>query len=109
MLKTLLINTLTLLVLSSLGIGIHVDGIGTAILASLVFGGLNILGLITLFIVPFFFLHVFGIAIYEGILLWLTSLIVSGVVITSFWWAVLVVIILGVVNIIFSSPPKNAR
>jgi putative membrane protein len=100
-LKTLLINSVTLFILSYLGIGLHVDGFGPAIIAALVFGVVNFVCAITLIIVPFALFGVFGLIIYEAILLWLVTLIVTGFTIVSFPYAILVAIILGIINYLF--------
>lgn len=102
-LKTLLVNSVTLFILSYLGIGLHVDGFVPAILAALVFGVINFVGIITLLIVPFMFFGIFGLIIYEAILLWIVTAIVTGFTIVSFPYAILVAVILGFINYLFKS------
>jgi len=108
--KLLIINTLSIFILSYLGIGIHVTGFVPALLVAIVFAILNIVGLVTFLIAPFILFHIFGLIVYEGILFWITSLIVTGFIIVSFPWAILNVIILGVINLYFTPNKKrNAR
>lgn len=99
MIKSLIINSVAFFLLSYFGIGMHVDSFATAVFAALIFGVLNIFGL--LIILPFALFGWVGLVLYEALLIWLITLFLTGFVITSFPLAILIAIILGVVNAIF--------
>ena len=54
--KLLIINTLSIFILSYLGIGIHVTGFVPALLVAIVFAILNIVGLVTFLIAMILYL-----------------------------------------------------
>lgn len=99
--QRILFNTLVFLVLANFLDGVAVDDWTTAILAAVVLSVLNILikPIISILALPvtFLTLGLFSFVI-NGLMIWLTSYLVAGFIISSFGQAMLVAIILSVVN-----------
>jgi putative membrane protein len=87
-----LINALALLALPYLLPAIHVDSLGTALVAALVLGFINSLirPLFVLLTLPVTFLTL-GLFIFvvNGLMFWFATAFVPGFRVDGFWWAVL--------------------
>lgn len=106
--QRLIVNTILFLALAGFFSGFYIDHLLTAIIASIIFSILNIIVKpilviislpITILTLGFFYL------IVNGFILWLTSAFVYGFGFTSFWWAVLVAIIISLVNSFLTDTP----
>lgn len=84
--------------------GIKVDGFGAAFIAALV------LGIVTVLIGPI--LHIIGLPltiltlglftfVINAVLIMLTASLVTGFAVVSFWWALLLGLIIAVINSLF--------
>src|SRR5438270_11825474 len=96
-----LLMALTLLIVSYLVPGFHVTGLGAALFAALVFGFLNAtLGLVLKILTFPFTILTFGLFwfVINAIILEITSAIVPGFFIRSFWSALVGAILLTLVN-----------
>lgn len=102
----LIVTALLLLLVSQFVNGIHVNGLGSALLAALVLGVVNflvrpILVLVTL-PVTILTLGLFLIVI-NALMLMLTGALVPGFVVTNFVSAFLAAVLLGLLNLVVSS------
>lgn len=99
--QRLLLNTIIFLVLASFLNGFYVDDWTTAFLAAVVLSLLNglVKPIVSIFSLPFTLLT-FGLFYFviNGLMIWLTSYFVSGLVVHSFGQAMLVSLILSIVN-----------
>ncbi|MEK7529326.1 MAG: phage holin family protein [Patescibacteria group bacterium] len=111
----LVINTAALLVIAYLVPGFHVESLWTALIASVVLGLINaflrpLLKILT-FPITLLTLGLFSIVV-NALLLWLTSSLVPGFTIETFWVAALGAIILWLVSMATNwlmGPLKKSR
>jgi putative membrane protein len=101
-----LINTAAIYLMAHIVAGIEVSGVGAALGAGLVLGIVNavvrpVLVVLTLPVT----LITLGLFLFvlNGLCLWLTSLVVKGFVVRSFWSAVLGALIISVVSFILTA------
>jgi putative membrane protein len=101
-----LINTAAIYLVAHIVAGIEVSGVGAALGAGLVLGVVNavvrpVLVVLTLPVT----LITLGLFLFvlNGLCLWLTSLVVKGFVVRSFWSAVLGALIISVVSFILTA------
>jgi len=104
--QRILVNTLLLLALAGFFSGFQIETMFTAVLAAFVFGILNAIlkPIIVILSIPITLLTL-GLFYFviNGLMLWLTSVIVSGFSFSSFWMAILISLIVSLVNSYFSS------
>ncbi|MDN6162111.1 MAG: phage holin family protein [Atopostipes sp.] len=104
--QKVLLNTIIFLVLANFLNGFYVDDWTTAILAAVILSLLNgvVKPIVSLFSLPLTFLT-FGLFYFviNGLMIWLTSYFVAGLVVNSFGQAILVSLILSVVNSLTAS------
>jgi putative membrane protein len=101
-----LINTAAIYLVAHIVAGIEVSGVGAALGAGLVLGIVNavvrpVLVVLTLPVT----LITLGLFLFvlNGLCLWLTSLVVKGFVVRSFWSAVLGALIISVVSFVLTA------
>ncbi|MDR3242247.1 MAG: phage holin family protein [Lactobacillaceae bacterium] len=107
-LQRLVINTIMLLALAGLfSQGLYIQNIWTAILAALVLGFLNafVRPVLHFLSLPLTIISMGLFAfVINAFVLWLTSWVIGpGFQFASFWWALLISIIMSLVNAILSS------
>lgn len=99
--QRVLLNTIIFLVLASFLDGFYVADWTSAVLAAVVLSLLNglVRPIVAIFSLPFTLLT-FGLFYFviNGLMIWLTSYFVAGLVIRSFGQAILVALILSLVN-----------
>lgn len=99
--QRVLLNTIIFLVLASFLDGFYVADWTSAVLAAVVLSLLNgvVRPIVALFSLPFTLLT-FGLFYFviNGLMIWLTSYFVAGLVVRSFGQAILVSLILSIVN-----------
>lgn len=104
--QRIIVNTLLFLALAGFFSGFRIDTLLTAVLAAVVFGILNAIlkPIIVILSIPITLLTL-GLFYFviNGLMLWLTSVIVSGFSFSSFWMALLISLIVSLVNSYFSS------
>ena len=102
----ILVSSLAVFISAYLLPGIHVDSFLTAIIVAAVLALLNafLRPLLIFFTIPvtIFTLGLFLLVINAALIM-LTSKIVDGFVVTSFWWAVLFSIILSIITSVLES------
>ncbi len=108
----LVVSALLLLLVSQLVTGIHIDGLGSALLAALVLGVVNflvrpILVLITL-PVTILTLGLFLIVV-NALMLMLTSALVPGFRVAGFVPALVAAVLLGLFNLVVSALMHRSR
>lgn len=105
--QSILVNSVMFLALAGFFSGFIIDSVVTAIFAAVLFGALNALikPILVLFSLPLTFLTLgFFYFIINGFILYLTSALIPGFVITSFWLAFFLALIISFVNSMFSRP-----
>lgn len=104
--QRLLANTIIFLALAGFLSGFEIDSWGTALIAAAVFGVLNAIvkPVIVFFSLPITILTM-GLFYFviNGLMLWFTSVLVSGFGFSSFWMAMLVAIIVSLLNSFLTS------
>jgi len=104
--QRILVNTLLFLALAGFFSGFQIDTLFNAVLAAFVFGILNAIlkPIIMILSIPITLLTL-GLFYFviNGLMLWLTAIIVGGFSFSSFWMAILISLIVSLVNSYFSS------
>lgn len=106
--QTILLNSVMFLALAGFFQGFMIESIFTAVVAALLFGALNVLikPILVILSLPLTFLTLgFFYFIINGFILYLTSVLVPGFAISSFWLAFLLSLIISFVNSMFASQP----
>jgi putative membrane protein len=101
-----LLMSLSLLIVSYFVYGFRVTGLGPALVAALVFGFLNAtLGLVLKILTFPFTILTFGLFwfVINAIILEITSALVPGFSIGSFWYALIGAILLTIVNMVLKA------
>lgn len=99
--QRVILNTLVLLVLANFLDGFYVDDWTTAVMAAVILSLLNVVikPIITILSIPVTLLTL-GLFYFviNGLMIWMTSYLVAGFMVSSFGQAVLVSLILSLVN-----------
>lgn len=105
----IIVLTLAILVAAYLVPGVHVESVLAAILASVVVALLNIFlrPILIVLTLPFtlFSMGIFLLFI-NAFIVYLTALIIPGIEVESFWWALLFSIVITIVNSLLEIPEK---
>lgn len=102
----ILIGAVSILILAYLLPGVSVDGIGAAIMASIIIGLVNglVKPVVTFFTIPITILTL-GVFLFviNACMILLTDKLVSGFHVDTFWWALIFSILLSMVNSMFQN------
>lgn len=108
--QKILANTIIFLSLAGFLEGFIIETWMTALVAAIVFAGLNLFvkPILVLLSLPITFLTL-GLFYFviNGLMLWLTAALVSGFAFSSFWLALLVALIVSALNAFLSSGFEN--
>lgn len=105
LLAKLLINTLAVLVTTYLLEGIHLSGIGVAIIVAIVLAVVNVLikPILVVLTLPVTVVTLgLFLLVINGLMIMLTAWLVPGFSVDNFWWALLFSIVLAIINWLLS-------
>ena len=105
-----LVSTISLLIISKLPLGIHIDEFGTALTAAAVLGILNAVlkPILTLLSLPIVFLSLgLFLLVINAIILKLTSFLVSGFEVGGLWSAIGGALIISIINLLIGKNDKR--
>ncbi len=107
-----LLNAFALIITAYLPTGIHINNYGTALLAAVVIGLLNVfMRPVLMFLTAPLNLLTVGLFTFvvNAVILWLAAIVVPGLTLESFWSAIFAAIVLSFVSTILSHVLKDLK